>query len=488
MVIALGIDVGSTAVKASVVEVTGSVRELAVTTTPVAGLDAPGLVRAALSAAAGALERAAAGPARVVGIASMAETGAITDVDGSSHGALVRWDRLPDHRRRDELGARLDARALHASTGVPLTRKLPLLTWAELATGQDGPPKHWAFTADLVAAALTGRRATDHTLAGRSGALPLPEASAPLTLAWDDGLLAGFGIDRGFAPDVLAPGEPVGTVGPDAVPALGGLVDPDASVYVAGHDHAVAAWIGSARSPGRRVRSIGTTEAVVAIAAGGVDREVAWREGISVVRAVDGILEGVLAGSPAAGRLIEDWRTRVLSDGQDADELMARASLEPGPDDAIALPYPRGRQCPDPDASATLVFRGVPPGDRIAELHALLRGIAAHGGWMMEAAEALCGAGAPPPVLVGAPYRLNARLAGLSAAVAGVPLELVDLAAPVASGAAALAATRDGLAGEVHAPIRLVEPDGQADPRFVDRFRVAIAETAVSARPPTPTP
>ncbi|MGC5170491.1 FGGY family carbohydrate kinase [Microbacterium sp. DT81.1] len=487
MVIALGIDVGSTAVKASVVELTESVRELAVATASVAGLDAPALVRAALAAAAAALERAAAGPARVVGIASMAETGAITDADGSSHGALVRWDRLPDHRRRDELEARLDPRALHATTGVPLTRKLPLLTWVELATGQDEPPRHWAFTADLVAAALTGRRATDHTLAGRSGALPLPEASASLTLAWDDELLAAFGIARGFAPDVLAPGEPAGIVSQEAVAALGGLVDPDGSVYIAGHDHAVAAWIGSARSRGRRVRSIGTTEAVVAIAAGEVDREAAWREGISVVRAVDGILEGALAGSPAAGSLIEDWRTRVLEDGEDGDELMMRARLERGPDEAIALPYPRGRQCPHPDASATLVFRGVPAGDRIAELHALLRGIAAHGGWMIEAAEALCGVAAPP-VLVGAPYRLNGRLAALSAAVAGTPLELVDLAAPVASGAAALAADRDGLAGEVHAPTRLIDPDRVTDDGFVDRFRAAIAESAVSARPPTRTP
>jgi xylulokinase len=261
------------------------------------------------------------------------------------------------------------------------------------------------------------------------------------------------------------------------VGALGGLIDPDAEVYVAGHDHAVAAWIAGARSPGRRVRSIGTTEAVVAVAADAVDRERAWRDGISVVRTVEGGLEAVLAGSPAAGSLIEDWRARVVGDGADPDALLACAATGSGPDEAIALPYPRGRQCPHPDAAATLLFRGVPAGDRLAELHALLRGIAAHGGWMLDAADALSGPGAPP-VLVGAPYRQNSRLAGLSAAVAGRPLEVLDLAAPVASGAAALAAVRAGLTAEVSAPTRTVDPEELRHPGFVDRFRAALADAS----------
>ena len=204
------------------------------------------------------------------------------------------------------------------------------------------------------------------------------------------------------------------------------------------------------------------------------------------MRTVGGVLEAALAGSPAAGSLIEDWRSRVLTEGRDADGLLTRASRERGPDEAIALPYPRGRQCPSPDASATLVFRGVRRGDRMAELHALLRGIAAHGGWMLEAADALCGSGSHP-ALVGAPYRLNARLAGLSAAVAGVPLELIDLSVPVASGAAALAAARDGLAGEVPAPTRVIDPDRLTDRGFIDRFRAAIAETAAVTTPLTGT-
>ncbi len=224
--IALGIDIGSTAVKASVVRLSDTLEELIVVSSPSAHLDAPGVVAAAIRAAGDALHRAAVRPAQVVGVASMAETGALTDAAGRSAGRLIRWDRPTDPSRPDGLLARLDARALHAATGVPLTRKMPLLFWASLAA--EGTSLRWAFTADLVVAALTGRRVTDHTLAGRSGAFPLPPTLSPLSQDWDGALLAEFGLPAGFAPPVLAPGEPAGPVTADAIAALHGLVEPEA--------------------------------------------------------------------------------------------------------------------------------------------------------------------------------------------------------------------------------------------------------------------
>lgn len=474
--IALGIDVGSTAVKAGVIEVDATVRELAVAQAATAGLDASGLVAAALQVAADALSRAAAGPARAIGVASMAETGALTGHDGAPRGALLRWDRQAMGSSRQQLLARLDAEEVHEATGVPLTVKLPMLTWAELAAAD--AEGEWAFAADLVVAALTGRRVTDHTLAGRSGALPLPPAGTPLTLEWDLGVLDEFGIPRRFPPQILAPGEAAGTVTASAARALGDGVDPSAPVFTAGHDHAVAAWVAGIRSPSERVRSIGTTEAIVAVADGAIDRRRAGRQGISVVRTVAGDHEAALAGSPAAGSLVREWRQRALRAGEDADGIAERMLAEPGPPEAIALPYPRGRQCPQPDPRAILHILGVAEGDLSAELHALLRGIAAHGGWMLETAESLCGRGRAP-LLVGAPYRLNPRLAGMAAAVAGEELQLVDLAAPVATGAAALAAARTGEVGAAVAPTRLVPPDPLTPVDIVEHFRAALAGTGV---------
>jgi sugar (pentulose or hexulose) kinase len=119
----------------------------------------------------------------------------------------------------------------------------------------------------------------------------------------------------------------------------------------------------------------------------------------------------------------------------------------------------------------------VPAGDDAAELAALLRGIAAHGAWMRTLVAELCATTDPRVIAAGLPVRANPRLAGLLAALAGRPVPIVDLAAPAATGAAALAAERAGLAGRGIPPLRVVEPDDDGVPDLAQRFAAALATT-----------
>lgn len=474
---AMGIDVGSSNVKAAIIALDGGrVRELAVARRSVADLDAAGLVGAALATAADALA-ACAGPVAVIGIASMAETGALVDASGRPSGPLIRWDRGGDARARLALAGDLDPVWLHARTGAPLTPKLPLLSWAELV--REGLPDgaRWAFTADLVAAALTGRLATDHTLAGRSGAYRLPAPGEPLPGDWDEELLTAVGIPRTLLGAVLAPDEPVGVVDRGLPDARGAVV------RIAGHDHAVAARAAGATAPGVVVHSLGTTEAVLALAADGraVDRAAAGAHGISVVRGVDGDREGVLAGSPAGGALIADWRQRAIAAGADADALLAAEPDERG--SALALPYPAGRQCPSPDPRAGYRLVDADTHDPATELGGILRGLAAHGAWMRDTVVQLTGAPPTRIVATGAPVRRNDRLAALMASLAGSPLPVVDLDAPVAAGAASLAAEREGLTAHCEAPIRTVPAAHLAAPVLRARFARALAESSADSAP-----
>jgi len=472
---AMGIDLGSTNVKAAVVALDGGrVCELAVADRATVGLDARGHVEAVLAVAAEAL-RDAGGAVASIGIASMAETGALVDGTGQPVGDLIRWDRRGDARARLGLAADLDPLELHARTGAPLVPKLPLLTWAELVRGGLPEGARWAFAADLVAGALTGRIATDHTLAGRSGAYRLPDPGEPLPRDWDEELLAALAIPRSLLGDVLAPDEPVGVVDRGLDAARGAIV------RIAGHDHAVAARGAGAAAPGTIVHSLGTTEAVLALAADGnaVDRHRAAEQGVSVVRGVDGDREGVLAGSPAGGSLIADWSRRARERGADADALLADVSRHPG--GALALPYPAGRQCPDPDPSARYVLIGAERDDPEDELAGILRGLAAHGAWMRELVAELTAAPREARVVAtGAPVRRNPRLAGLMASLAGQPLPVVDLDAPVAAAAAALAAERDGIAPRAEAPLRIVPARGDAMPELRARFAEALATASAS--------
>ncbi|WP_158437838.1 FGGY family carbohydrate kinase [Naasia lichenicola] len=491
---ALGIDVGSTAVKAVLLRVhDGGLTELAVAERPTAGADARGLITLAIAASREVLERAAhldgagaAVPIAVVGIASMAETGALV-ADAAPIGSLIRWDRDGDPDARLALAAELDAVELHRATGAPLAPKLPLLTWA--AAAQDGldPGIRWGFASDLVALALTGVLATDHTLAGRSGAYPLPPQGTPLGQSWDARLLDAVGVPRTLPPEIRTPGTPVGVVLGERLPGATGV-----PVHIAGHDHAVAAHLAGVRAgadgrPGTVVHSLGTTEAVLAVAPDGhpVDRPRAAVDGISVVRAVDGVREGVLAGSPSAGAMIADWSRRAAESGTDPAALLSDVRDPSGR--AFMLPYLRGRQspAPDPDARAVLIdadadLRG-PSTEPAVELSAILRGLAAHGAWMRAAVMELTRnpsasrGGDPEVVAVGTPVRSNVRLARLMAALRSGPLAIVELAAPVAVGAALLALQREGLVGSVAPPMRTVHASPDLAVDLAERFATAIA-------------
>jgi xylulokinase len=472
----MGIDVGSTNAKAAVVALDGAqVRELAVAERSTAGLDAAELVDAALAAAAEALA-ACPGPLAAIGVASMAETGALVDAHGRAGGPLIRWNRAGDPRPRLALARELDPGWLHARTGVPLTPKLPLLSWAELVRAGLPPRARWAFAADLIAAALTGRVATDHTLGGRSGGYRLPPPGEGLPPDWDAELLAALEVPRALLGEVLAPGEAVGVVDRGLPDAVG------TPVYLAGHDHAVAARGAGAVGPDVIVHSLGTTEAVLALAGDGVavDRAAAGAQGISVVRSAGGDREGVLAGSPAGGALIADWRRRAVAAGADPDALLAAPATNRA---ALALPYPAGRQCPAPDPGAGYVLLDADPNDPAAELDGILRGLATHGAWMRDTVAELTGSSpAARIVATGAPVRRNARLAGLMAALAGRPLPVVDLAAPVAAGAATIAAERGGHLDPCAAPLRIAEPVPEEGTELRARFARALAASAV---PPT---
>src|SRR5690606_40788064 len=116
---AMGIDVGSSNVKAAIVALDGGrVRELAVARRSVTDLDAAGLVATALAVAADALA-ACAGPVAVIGIASMAEPGALVAASGRPGGPLIRWHRGGAACARLPPSGCLDLVMLHSPPGPP---------------------------------------------------------------------------------------------------------------------------------------------------------------------------------------------------------------------------------------------------------------------------------------------------------------------------------------------------------------------------------
>ncbi len=445
-----GLDVGTTHVKAVGVDLDPTsdrpvrVRELRRAPTPSRPAELVALARRLLAEVGDG--------AAAIGIASMAETGVPLDGYDEPLTDLLAWDAV---RPLSPALAGLDEADLFARTGVRLSPKVPLATWAWLA--HEHPDvvrraRRWAGVADLVALALTERLVTDHTLAGRTGAHLLADG-------WDRDLLDLAGVGHLEMPDVGS--EPVSSAG---VP-----------VVVAGHDHQVGAHAAGVRAPGDTANSLGTTEVVLRVLDGSPDPAAVHAAGMSLVRTVGGTRHALIAGNAAAGAAYAAWVERhgLRPEGLD---------LPDGPTGVLVLPYLRGRQCPEPDPHATLRAAGggadlddASPGVR---LRALLEGLALQTRWMDDVQRALDpGPSLGPFVVLGGPGARNAGWTRVKAEVLARPLHLVAEHEPVAVGAAVVAAERAGLVD----PGSVVLPT-EPLPSHEDRYAAVLTEFVRAAR------
>ncbi|MCU1570701.1 MAG: Carbohydrate kinase, FGGY-like protein [Naasia sp.] len=484
-VVALGIDIGSTNIKASLVCIGAAVIEIAVCSTPTPpGADE--LIRATVDLVRSVLVSAPEAPA-AVGIASMAESGVPLGEDDRPLRPVLRWDGNDDVSDLTALLATLGEADVFAATGVPALPKAPLAMWARLRRTDPqlwSKVHRWAGVADLVGLALTDVLATDHTLAARTMAYRM----ADLPRSFDGDLLAAVGLTPTQLPAVRRPGEPVGGVTETASRTTG--LAPGTPVYIAGHDHAVGAWAAGVRRPGEVADSLGTAEALVRVLASDPDPESVRGSGMSITRTVTGE-PALLAGSANAGSFVRWWFAHRIGAREAGEVLDDLARLPQEPTGLLVLPYLNGRQTPSPDRRSdvrVLDDTGTeiqPRGRDVAVLaRAMLEGVAFHARWMLEEQIRVAGPATAPLRILGGPGGGNRPWMDVKARVFSLDSVLVTVSEPVASGAALLAATRAGLLPAdppVLAATPLVRDPQDPYQQMFERF-VAAARGATPAR------
>jgi len=454
----VGIDLGTTNTKVALVETSSSaVRVRAVASAPT---PAPADLAITVSALLRRVLDGAPAP-DVVGIASMAETGVPLDASGVPIGDWLRWDGHRAVVEAEDLSHRLGWAALVAATGVRPSAKVPLATWAWLRTNRPetwSAMARWAGAADLAGLLLTGRLATDHTLAGRTMAYRLPPPGAELAGGFDAELLSDVGLRPEQLPDVVTGG----IAGRVSDPAFGLPIG--TPVVIAGHDHAVGAYAAGVRRPGDVADSLGTAEAIMSVVAVPPDPIEVARAGMSAVVTVSGIHRAVLAGSSTAGAVVQWWLEHE-GGGVDPDELFAQVrELDRRPSEVLVLPYLSGRKTPDPDPSARLRIIGRSDQSAAYLARAMLEGLCLHARWIAQEQFRLAGLLAPPVTVFGRPVTANPAWMQVKARVMPWPLRLVTEPEPVAAGAALLAAERAGLVSSAPAlDQRPAPPPGGAD-------------------------
>jgi sugar (pentulose or hexulose) kinase len=253
----LGLDLGTTSCKASVVTPEGE--EIAHGQSPLgwrlvptgAEIASQGFVDCALGAAHEALAHVPDDQVVAVGVSGMAETGVLLDRRGEPVIPSIAWH---DSRGEDE-AARLEDEipAFRATTGLSsrALRTVAKYRWLRDHVEESARGVRWLSVGEWVVHGLGGEQGAELSLASRTGWLDLHARG------WWDETLAWSGAPPGLLPEPAFAGTPLGTVG-DALPQARGAV-----LAVGGHDHLSAAVGAGAVGEGDVLDSWGTAEALI---------------------------------------------------------------------------------------------------------------------------------------------------------------------------------------------------------------------------------
>lgn len=389
----LGLDAGTTQFKAGLFDEDGHAVALARRAMPPAtnesghaAYDPEALWQTACAAVREVVAAVPGGEIGAIGVASMAETGLLLDEAGTPRSPLLAWfDTAPGTQaaylaKAAGPGQRLALGGIYPSFKCSLAK---ILWWRE-TQGTSLAGLRWLSVADYLAYRLCGVMATDYSLAGRTYAFRLAEAT------WDGEWLDRLAVPAGLFPPAWPAGTPLGVVRADAAATTG--LPAGTPVAIGGHDHLCAAFAVGAVAPGMIFDSMGTAETLLGTMApqqlGAAEQASGLTFGWHTARNRYYWLGGLSTSGGAVAWLRGVLGEEAPLDHDEVEALFAASGSEPGR--LLFLPYLAGSGAPRPDPEARGAFIGLSTDDGRAELvRAVLEGTAYQMEAIRRAAESL---------------------------------------------------------------------------------------------------
>jgi xylulokinase len=481
----LGLDLGTSSVKAVMLDTAGQVLAQASAGYPVHAAQAgyaesdPGdWWRAVAACARQAVHRAGAEPVGI-GLSGQMHGLVLTSADGAALRPALLW---PDTRAVSVLAAyaRLGPTAL-ARLANPLTPGMtgPLLAWTAEHEPAAYAAARWALQPkDWVRAQLTGEFHSEPSDASATLLYDVPRDR------WDTGAAGALGLDASLlAPLLPWSGVLAGRLTPAAATELG---LPAGVPVAAGAADTAAAMLGSGVAGHADIQlTVGTGAQVIRPASAPVGRADA---GVHLYRLATPGGWYHMGASLSAG-LSLNWVRQVMNASW--DELYAAAGHPGQAHDPVFIPHLSGERTPYSDPALRGSWTALSlAADRAALLRSALEGTAFA---IRDALDALLAGHRPPGLRLAGGGTLAAGWRQLLADVLELPLYAVDVPAASGRGAALLGAHAAGLLSlaDIQGPLapaaRLVaEPDPGAAAFHAERrtrFRRTVAALASAAMP-----
>lgn len=372
----------------------------------------------------------------------------------------------------------------------PINSALRILWMAENEPEILARTDKWLLIEDFLNFMLCGRRATDYSMA--SCTLLFDQR----TLGWSDELLELSGIDRRLMPDAFPSGTMLGEVTAEAAAATG--LPEGTPVVLGGHDHLCGALPVGAFRPGVVLVVTGTWETVLTATAEAVLNPELQKIGMTVQAHVARGRHAVW-GSNVAGSMLEwyrkefglaaahqaatvgpDQESATVGRAADWDSLMAAAAQSPpGARRVMFLPHMSGAACPVGDERSLGAFVGLSNlatgGDL---LRAMIEGLNYQLLDVVGALESGIGARLEEFVVVGGATRNEFRMQN-KADVLGRRIEVPGIEEATPLGAAILAGIGLGLYqdeqdafGRVSKPGKTYQPNPELSARYAEWFEI----------------
>jgi xylulokinase len=482
----LGIDVGTSACKATVVDPDGRVlggasREYAVRR-PREGwaeLDPEEVwtsVQAVLAECLGGLGRAV----QAISVSSFGETLVPLDREGRVLGPGILYFDPRGAEETAELAARLGSRRILELTG---TAPHPMYSIGKVLWLKRQDPERFRrirkllFFSDFILHRLGAPAATGHSLAARSMAFDV------VRLAWSPEILAAAGVEAGLFGEAVPAGTVLGRIGAEPARTLG--IQPGALLVAGGHDQACAALGAGAIHPGLAIDGMGTAECITPCFDRPVINERMAASGFACVPHVVPGAYVTYAFSMSSGSLLR-WYRDQFGAAQMAEA--ARRGVDPyqvlieqaqdGPSGLYVLPHFAGTGTPhmDPEALGAIVGLRLDTGPGTI-LQAILEGLTFE---MMVNLDHLAQAEVPITELraTGGLAR-SEKMLQLKADMMGLPVRSLEVGEAGTLGVAILAGTACGLYASLEDGVaRLVRlrrsylPDPERHQRYRAPFAV----------------
>ena len=338
----------------------------------------------------------------------------------------------------------------------------------------------WLLIEDFLNFMLCGRQVTDYSMA--SCTLLFDQR----TLGWSDEMIELSGIDRRLLCEVQPSGTVLGEVHDEAAQTTG--LPPGTPVVLGGHDHLCGALPVGIFRPGAVLNVTGTWECVMTATDGPVLKDDLRTAGMTVQAHVARGMHTVWGGN-VAGEMLEWYRKQLAGSAAGADEsgggadwqhLMTEASASPpGAGGVMFLPHMSAAACPVVDPQSLGAFVGLSSrATRGDMLRAMIEGLDYQFLDMVSALRTVLGEDFQRFVAVGGATR-NEFWMQNKADVAGCLIEVPDVEEATPLGAAILAGIGVGLYRDeedafqrVYRPGKTFEPDQKRSARYAELFPI----------------